>query len=499
MSDDPRKKPTLSEISHLFLSSVRDRQAGASPPLRTPPPRTDGTIDLTPAEFAQVYGAPGDAGESRRKAVPVCAVVAAHFNGKQFDRVKQYARHLASRVGRVGLIELDSSELRLMCFEPVPPASPGETDANAPECSDPRLMAEAIEELNCDVEQWLLLLPNPRTPEAKALLRQVGHWVVLSTCDHDGIVSSYRMLKGLAEGDPSRPALSLALLDAADDAQAGRVFQKLAGVCSQFLGWEPEAQPAVQPAPGVSEHLVLLSRPARDKAQVAAAPQWTVVSEFLTTAKAAEAARATSHDESSPTSSRDHSPQVADAAVQADRTDLRSDAVADMPVETDVVIPMPRPAPVMTIPPSSQDAFEDVIDLPGQDVSMNAILSAVLQRPSAGLVECPLRPPMCIEARLAVGRDRALVLLAVAGQGLSDLRSIGRAWRWLNENRELIGMALPQFAIEAHRPPQLRLLVDRADLTADVLQPMLESQHISVQAYRKLRWGQKLGVFLEAA
>jgi hypothetical protein len=60
-------------------------------------------------------------------------------------------------------------------------------------------------------------------------------------------------------------------------------------------------------------------------------------------------------------------------------------------------------------------------------------------------------------------------------------------------------MALPQFAIDSAQTPGLRLLVDRADLTADVLQPMLQSQHITVQAYRKLRWGEKRGVFLEAA
>ena len=496
MSDDARKKPTLSEISHLFLSSVRDHAGGPSHPPRIGP-RTDRTIDLTPEEFAQVYGKPDEMGESRRKPVPVHALVAGHFNGNQFDRVKQYARHLASRLGRVGLIELDASELRLMCFEAAAPASPGEADANVPECGEPRLMAEAIEELNCDVDRWLLLLPNPRTPEARALLRQVSHWVLLSTCDHDGIVSSYRMLKGLAEGEANKPELSLALLDAADEAQAGRVFQKLSGVCGQFLGWELEAEPPVQPAPGVNEHVVLLSRPARDKAQLAAATQWTVVSEFIARARAAEAApTATRGARSSSIPSPDPSPRIAaDSGVTTGPAGSDHEA----PVETDVVIPMPRTAPVMTFSPAPADTFEDVIDLPGQDVSASAILSAVVHRPSSGLVECPLRPPMCPEARLAVGRDRALILLAVAGAGLSDLRSIGRAWRWLNENRELIGMALPQFAIDPHRPSQLRLLVDRADLTADLLQPMLERQYITVQAYRKLRWGEKLGVFLEAA
>src|SRR5690349_4555549 len=127
MPDDaqnPQKKKSLSEISHLFLSSVRDRQTGGTkPPQRTPPP-SDVSIDLTPEEFAQVYGAPAPTPEPQRKIVPVTAVISAHLNGKQFDRVKEYARHLASRIGRVGLIELDASELRLMCFEPGAPTTP---------------------------------------------------------------------------------------------------------------------------------------------------------------------------------------------------------------------------------------------------------------------------------------------------------------------------------------------------------------------------------------
>ena len=132
-------------------------------------------------------------------------------------------------------------------------------------------------------------------------------------------------------------------------------------------------------------------------------------------------------------------------------------------------------------------------------MSGQSILAAVLRRNTGDLVECPLRPPMCLEARLAVSRDRSIVLLAVANQGLHELQFIGQAYRWLKENRELIAMALPQFAIDPNQTPGLRLLVDRADLTADVLQPMLQSEHITVQAYRKLRWGEKRGVFLEAA
>jgi hypothetical protein len=106
---------------------------------------------------------------------------------------------------------------------------------------------------------------------------------------------------------------------------------------------------------------------------------------------------------------------------------------------------------------------------------------------------------MCPQASLAVSRDRHLVLVAVARQGLPDLRQIGRAYQWLNENRALIGMAVPQMSIDTHQPARLHLLVDHADMTADVLQPMLQSAAVTVHAYRKLRWGGKTGLLLEAA
>src|SRR2546427_497144 len=100
MSDQANNSPgpnsrNLSEISHLFLSSVRAKQTeGASPrPQRTPPGRRQEVpIDLTPEEFAQVIGdgctssdgKPQDrvmdeAGGERMP--PVTAVIAAHLNG----------------------------------------------------------------------------------------------------------------------------------------------------------------------------------------------------------------------------------------------------------------------------------------------------------------------------------------------------------------------------------------------------------------------------------
>ena len=502
MSDDSEKpsKRSLSEISHLFLSSVRNRQTqGAERPQRMPPHRSDVTIDLTPEEFAEVYGGAGPAIGPQRRTVPIAAVIGAHLNGKQFDRVKDYARHLAGRVGRVGLIELDASEFRLMCFDAGAPHGPSETQDHPPECGEARQMTEALEEMNWDVEQWLLLLPNPRTPEARALLRELDHWVLLSTCDHDGVVSSYRMLKGIAE--EYRPKLTLSLLGSPDAAECERVFAKLSGVCRQFLDWPLEAGPAVEPAPAVKEHLASLYRPSRDKAQLANGAQWVVVGEFLAAARIARENAMQSTAESAHDAAADEQP-IHETIIPLQATSSAPPAGPRPAEPLDSTFPMPRPfaapAPGRTLV-SADDSFDEVIDLPGQDVSGQSIIAAILRKACGGLIECPLRPPMCPEARLAVGRDHEIVLLAVARQGLGELRAIGQAYRWLSENRELIGMALPQFNIHRHQPPKLKLLVDRADMTADLLDPLLHSDHVTVQAYRKLRWGDRLGVSLEAA
>src|SRR5689334_221221 len=169
MPDETPKKRPLSEIGHLFLSSLRDQHlGGATPPRRVPPgargptgpnseddakgkPGAGGSaipsqphpaqqnvsIDLTPEEFARSFGQialPDDlmadpatdaADEPNELAFrPVTAVIAGHLTGTQLDRARQYARHLTALDGRIGLIELDASEFRLMCFEPGAPAAP---------------------------------------------------------------------------------------------------------------------------------------------------------------------------------------------------------------------------------------------------------------------------------------------------------------------------------------------------------------------------------------
>jgi hypothetical protein len=532
---DPSHQPdhNLSEISHLFLSSVRDKTTGGAPrPQRTPPPRTSlpkpaVSIDLTPEEFAQVFAdEEADKPQDRGPApVPqVTAIIGGHLNGKQFDRVKEYARHLAAEGTRVGLIEIDASEFRVMCFDRESSADASAAAAAAPiECSfDPRRMNEVLEEMSWDVQRWLLVLPTPRVPEARALLRDAPRWTLLSTCDHDGVISCYRTLKGLTDLWPSGPAgdkpqLSLALLDAQDDDQAERVSAKLSSVCQQFLNWPLATEPAVQPAQRVSEHrvsehLVMCCRPNRDKGQLANAPQWEIVADLIrrsreavvaeTVAPAAEAIPADAEsvaDEMTPEPAKRF---VADVVVPVRET-AREAAPAAMPRAVTMQYVDPPISPIASPIPSATSIDKtdatDVIDLPGPDNGESGIVDAILKHCANELVECPVTPPMCPRAKLAVGRDHRIVMLAVSREGLSDLNTIGLAYKWLQENQNLIGMAVPQLSIDTHQAPHLSLLVNQADSTAHTLQPMLEGGNVTVKTYRKLRWGGKTGLLLEAA
>ncbi len=178
MSDLTPPKPSLTEISHLFLSSVREKQTNGSPlPRRIAP----GQPRLPDGDSAAKSRVPGDklksahalASEPVRRTPPVTAVLGAHLNGKQIDFVKDYARHMAALHGRIGLIEVDASEFRLVSFE-----AGGEiafdleqTDPGSAERFDTREMTEALEEMNWDVDRWLVLLPNPRAPKPAHYLK----------------------------------------------------------------------------------------------------------------------------------------------------------------------------------------------------------------------------------------------------------------------------------------------------------------------------------------
>ena len=98
---------------------------------------------------------------------------------------------------------------------------------------------------------------------------------------------------------------------------------------------------------------------------------------------------------------------------------------------------VPTAHPVMTLVNSHED---DVIELPEGQSGNAAIIAAVLRGAAGHWIECPVKPPMCHDATVAVGRDRRLLIIAVAEQGLSDLRSIGRVHAWIGPEDALVAV-----------------------------------------------------------
>jgi hypothetical protein len=396
----------------------------------------------------------------------VTAVIAAHLGAAQSEKARQYAAHLASAGNRVGMIEIDACEFRLSSFERGAAAGPEHIEQ--PQAStyfQPRHLSDALEELNCDVDQWVLLVLNPRLPEARPLLRDVSRWVLISTADHDGVIACYRSLKGLAE--IARPRLSVAVVDSTGPDDAERVCNRLASVCAQFLEWRSEKGIAINAAADVVEHVAICWNPTRDKAQLANAPQWQIVADFLSRAKA----------------------QAPGPTIQSEPA---ASPIENVDVEPESEQTVHLEGPSMTEP-------SDVIELPDGDDAAEAVLQSIMRSAGSEMIECPVAPPGASEARLAVTRDRRLMLVAVAHHGLSNIASISQSYRWLIENRSLIGMALPQMTIDTRQLPLLRLLVDHADLRAESLQGIVQIGSVTVQSYRKLRWGERRGLLLEAA
>ena len=505
MHDQPKNPRSLSDISHLFLSSVRERQTGSSVrPQRTPPPKMEARenrdsreAELPPGELPHALKNSPEEPTEPCPVPPVRAIIASHLGSRQFDAVRSYARSLASSGRRIGLIWIDVSEFALLTYEPDERVH-DEPHRSTNDCFDARVMREAVAELNCDLECWILAVANPRVAEGRALLKDVPRWVLLSGKDHDAVVACYRTLKGLA--DLHRPRLSIAALDTTDSAESEQVFSKMASTCMQFLNWPLEAEPAVEDAPHVAECTVMHCSVQGDKAQLATAGHWQVIAELLEQANQSdedemaepltpEKAVHPSEMFSSETAQKPRQPTADELAAQARIRRLVSvPKIESTPAPAPMSMPMPAPA-------KAADASE-VIELPDDQGSL---IDAVMRHSAGDMIECPIRAPMCPSARLAISRDRRLMLIAAAGHGLRELRDIGLAYRWLMENRSLVAMALPQLAVDAKQMPHLRLLVDQSDLNADVLQPIFQVNTVTICSYRKLRWGERNGLLLEAA
>jgi len=135
----------------------------------------------------------------------------------------------------------------------------------------------------------------------------------------------------------------------------------------------------------------------------------------------------------------------------------------------------------------------EVLEITAADAP--AILTAIVSR-RTDWVASPVSPPMSSSSRIAVDREGRLNLLAVADGSLAELKTISRAYQWLNENRALVRMALPQMNIDAAAMPRLTLFAEQG--VAASLSSIFQG-NVTIETYRRVRWGEKTGLLLEAA
>jgi hypothetical protein len=510
MSTPSDSSRSLNEISHLFLSSVRERQMDGAPrPQRIPPgaprmetSRSSHSIDLSPEEFSGEFPEPSmdlsHPEENEEPVKPLAITLGSHFGHDFRERVHAYARHLGRTAGRVGLIFADESAIHLSCFDKTE-----ETGIEPETTADIDTFVSVLSELNCDVNRWLIATTNPRM-----IFDRPRTAILLASCDHEGVIEAYRTLKGLSTYCPEH--VGVALFEARDLRDAQRVHRKLASVADQFLGCAIDLAAIVIPTTSTNRH-PLATIPSNDAA-------WQRLAQFFATAPAAritpettleaepkhvaeEVATIADHEEVAPRFDEAHRGQAERPNESAEPApSMKIEAPAAVQEAAPVSSPLPLHPPVASVESVAiSNDVSDVLDLPTGGADEDSILSAITRDTANAFIECPLRPPMLNMSRLVVDRQRRVTLLAVASEGLSDLQTIASAYRWLNENRALVSMAFPQMNIDAHALPQLRLLIDHHDASATTLQTLLQSGCVQLQTYRKLRWGNKTGLLLEAA
>ncbi len=470
----------LSAISHLFLSDHRGRENKPSP-VRHPPAQQP-MVEVVEQLPLAVIGTGLDADFDRR-----AAAVAASL--------------MDDDVARVGLAIVDADGLRLLSIE---------TDAaetfDAYETDDPRQAAAHVAELAGDVDAWVIALPDARLPRAARFLALADRWTLVTSADHEGVVAGYRTLKGLCDRaglTDHEPTVTLALPDADHSADAERAARKLVGVCRQFLdvGVDGMAETTSTPI-AWSSHVVLH---ALWRSGIDASPAWDALARHLA-GDVAETTEPTFTEQPMRIAPPANTRQPVSPATPA------GGDFGDIPFVDDSSIPamarpMPTQPPVAASPtpeasaPAPAAVFaqnasscDEVIDLP-----MGACVADILISREPGLAATAVKPPMLPSGRVAVDRDGRLVLVAAAAPGLADLARIGEAVAWIAQNRQLLSMALGQFRLDDAFAVQTRLLVSHADAGADALRPLLGSDEVKVHAYRRLTWGGRTGLLLDAA
>ncbi len=456
----------LSAISHLFLSDIRE----------------DAPVDDADPTVVAVLGTGVD-GLTSRQASAVAASL------------------LSDDVRRIAVAVIDGNTLALSLVDDECESADASLEGGD--------VHDVLSELACDVDAWVIALPDPRLPQSRRVLKLAGHWTLVAGSDHESVVGGYRTLKGLCDRPglcEHRPRVTLAVPDATHPAEAERAARKLLGVCRQFLEIDVELEPAGVAVAGSWQTRDVWQH--RWSTAADAAPAFDALVATLTGEPDAPAAP----QDLRPTPMRIAPPAVDDTATRsapasgvmpihnipslAQPMPTANPPATEAPAPTPAPAPMPMPMPTATPPTAvaSSSEEEDVIDFPA-----GANVADVAVARDRSLAATPITPPMLPGGRLAVTTDGGLILVVAAQPGLADLAKIGEAMAWVTQNRQILSMALGQFRLSEHVAVKVRLLVAHADAGADALRPLLGTGDVTTLAYRRLRWGGREGLLLDAA
>ncbi len=317
---------------------------------------------------------------------------------------------------------------------------------------------------------------------------------MLTTADHEGVVGGYRVLKGLVDaGVPGEatPRVQLALPSSVETSEAKKASRKLADVCRQFLDLDllDDDLPTATHAGDWQAHEALVGRwPSAAAAREAVA---LLETHLLTN----QPAMTDSPFASLADLAEEPSQPVFDEAIPpiARPTPTRQPPAAEPMRIVPQDEPAPAPMPIEPAVATSNGGADEVFEL----AAGQSLADAALAR-DGQFAATPIVPPMLPDGRVAVARDGTLVLLAPAATGLTNLSAIARAAAWLGENRQLLGMALGQFRLN-DTLPQTQLLVDHADAGAAALQALIGTGRVTIRVCRRLSWGGRVGLLLDAA
>ncbi len=493
----------ISEISHLFLSAVRQMHTGpGGPPKRTPPSaapveKASGVLFQTTRDVtADLLAAAPSASVGPSTAWLLCGEGGVGGDWKPAAAAWLASQVVAGTAERGALIVIEPRQVHVQLT-----AAAGE-ELLAPETLPMSGWSAALAELREDVRYWCIVDLRTAATVASAKPWTACHqWIVWTAPGDAGVVSAYRTLKASAAGIEVPE-----ILIARDKANAEAGVERLREVTERFLSRRVEwldIDPLppfhdVEPLPQLTA--ILTSGPvspadidsiARQVAEMAIPPAGGAVSPIVP---------------------RMPPPSVVVAPTAPAAPPVISVAIPAGPLPHHVARPVSTSEStgkvdddVAVQPPASDSSqSENVLSVVecGPDKSGRHVVVALAGQStfngSGALRLLDVAVPGMTEARLAVGQAGRVAVVVVATDFATTLAQAGGAMQWLSRSITLLARAFPGLSIDGRQSPEL-VLLDEGGKLAGIAGMGLLAGNVRIQRFSRIKWGDRTGVVLLAA